>query len=290
MARLPAVDTLQPQLPFIGNAVPAGEHTGVDPTGRITLRRLLGVISSEIEIIEEPTIKDFEGAEPTKIEQLLYVYPLDRRYRDTKQPVVIISNNGLQPTSDSRIGVLFPVEEFSTVARNARDLARHTFNKTRNANKTLPDREERDEISRRSVIHALTGKVVSMQNLLCDYDDENKIYKSLFKDLKTDWIAHQKSSTLDVRREFVDQKIHANAELAAMSINLGNLAVDGIHNAIRKNLYGGNKSSSEQAHIWQRYIAVNGRHNNAKAAKLQLSIEQTNKIAEIYKFNEAKTG
>jgi hypothetical protein len=268
-AKVHMVET-QLVLPTTTEVIQVGQYEGVSDEDRITLSRLIRLASQDAAVHPEPQEADFEQATPHAIEHGLYIPYSDPRYHSAEQLVRLgVDTMGTQ-TPQHR-GVVFPSSEFYVVARNARDLARHTEAKTRNANKNNPDRDEVRQKVGRSVGHTLSGKIESIVGLSSHIKEEVKVMRSLYRDLRSPWQAHYKVKNLEKKRVFADERIHETAEVSTINLNLGSSAVKGLHGAIKKNLYGENRTHAQTAHSWHSYITLVGRYMGARVHKLDLS-------------------
>jgi hypothetical protein len=257
---------------------------GINPERRMTFNRLLRLTGEITDLGEEPTTDDYVHAEPPSIETGLYIGPRDPRFASGEQ-LVRVGVPAHPVTATTRdFGVVFPSDEFSVVARSPRDFARHTEARTRNANLVNDNRDEVDEKVRRSVIHALDSKVKSISKLSIDLGTERTALLSLYRDLNYSWQAHHKVRNLAKLRIFADEKIHETAELATINLEMDTVAIKGLHRAIKKNLYGGNRSHARTAFNWQRYIKMVGTHTKAKLEKADISQRMCEKELDRYKY------
>jgi hypothetical protein len=167
--------------------------------------------------------------------------------------------------------VVFPSDEYPIVARNARDLARSTEARTQAANESEPNRDQVRQKVGRSVAHTLNAKISSIATLNAQLTEDRETMRSLYKDLRSSWIAHYKVKNLDKKRAFADEQIHEAAEVSSLHLNLGTTSVQGLHRAIRKNLYGGNRTHGQIAEKWRSYINMVGSYMGARIYKLDLS-------------------
>lgn len=257
-------------LPTFEEVVQAGQYDEVSGEDRITLNRLINLAGQDVNVTPEPEIRDFENAAPVAIERGLYIPYKDPRYQRAQQMVRLGVDATTSPTLHN-VGVVFPSSEFHIVARNARDLARFTEARTRNANKDNPDRDEIRQKVGRSAGHALFEKITDIFGLNSQIKDELTVMRSLYRDLNSSWQAHYKSKNLEKKRAFADERIHETSETSTINLNLGSTAIKGLHRAIKKNLYGGNRTHAETAFNWQSYIKLVGRYMGARVHKLELS-------------------
>ena len=250
--------------------VQAGHYSEASDEDRITLGRLISLAGQDLVILPEPETADFKHADPSDIENGLYI-PYGHPIYASAQQLVRVGINPASRPSLENTGVVFPSSEFQTVARNPRDFARHIEAQTRNANESNPDRDEVNRKVGRSVGHALSTKITSISALDAQIKQDMVTMRSLYRDLNSSWIAHYKVKNLEPKRALADDKIHEVAEISTINLNLGTVAIQGLHLAIKKNLYGGNRTHAEVAYNWQKYIKLVGRHMGAKVHKLEVS-------------------
>lgn len=282
MAKAPTPEQIE--LPFMTEVVTAPEAGLVDWSRKITLRKLVWALSGEENIAADYASEpDLSLATPVSIESGLYIKAGDPRFADAEGIVTISSRHATeaakQALKDERAGkqpkvppintgIIFPSDEFSVLGYYPKALARHQRTKTRRANRTNPDRDEAKEKVGRSAGHTLEGYIKGMNTLEGTLLDERAVLMSLYRDLTTPiWQARFKARNLDRRRKQADETIHNTAETASINLNLGTTAVEGLHRAIRANLY--RRGTQDQlAENWLSYIVMTGRYAAARIDRL----------------------
>ena len=253
----------------------------VDAEQRITLGRLAnfygqrlgpadGIIYSQDTLLEVQE-KDFVQAKPSAINRGLYIPRSDRRFSDPKTEQLV----RVTPKDDrQQDGVVFPVQEFHLVARNAKDLVKHVMAKTRKANGGNPDRIEVDGTVGRSAGHAMESKIQGL-NVLENQLIENRsrLLIPLYRETYSSWQSHFKAKNLDKKRLQFDEQLHDTIETANINLNLGSTAVKAVHRAATANMHR-RGSSSELNHHWQKYIKMVGEYVSARRAKVVISRTQ----------------
>lgn len=268
----------------------------IDGDQRITLGRLatfygqrLGPadgIEQNQDILLEVQEKDFTRAQPSAIAEGLYIKRADPRFSDPKTEQLV----RVTPKNNPRqAGVVFPVDEFRFVARNAKDFAKHVMAQTRNANSANPDRIVVDGTVGRSAGHALESKVKAMnvlENQLLD--NRAKLLVPLYREAKSDWQAHFKAKNLDKKRKQFDEQLHYVIETATINTNLGATAIKAVHRAAAANMYRRGSSKEINFH-WQRYVRLVGKYVNARLIKVGISREECQQELKHYQpFLDAK--
>ncbi len=269
-------------LPSLVEVIDVNGLYGLEPDSRITLGRLARLAGEGAEIQPEPTVSEYESAEPETINRGLYIPYNDSRYTAAQQLVRLGVDPTARPFVQQNVGVVFPASEFHVVARNARDLANHTAAVTRRANESVEDRDEVHAKVGRSIAHALTSKIDSLDDLDNRLKTERATLRSLHKDAGSAWQAHYKVKNLEPKRKFADERIHEATEVAAINLNHGTITVKGIHRVIKKRLYGSNQSQAEIGHNWQRYIRMVGVYTGARIHKISLSKDMCE--SELYRY------
>jgi hypothetical protein len=267
------IDRNQLVIPARAELVAENEHPGIENEQRISLARLIGAVGTTITFGAEPTVQDYAHAEAGFINRGLYIHRSDDRFA-TAQHMVTLGvgpNNAAKTVAD--FGVVFPSNEFPIVARNSRDLARHTVNTTRRARLDRLDRDETTAAAMRSAGHALIAKMDSQRklsaHLAADLADLRILYKDLVSPVLT---TRYYAKNLDKKRVIADERIHETAEVAMINIpDINSAAVTGLHKTLRKKLYGGNYSSTEITYNWMRILAMTGTYIGARIHKIDLS-------------------
>ena len=274
--KTPAANPNQMVLGCSDELVQEGNFNPSDPEKRIALASVLKILGQNLKFGKEPSVAEYLQAEPTLLETGLFIHPTDPRYRQAQHMVTF-----------SSYGVVFPPTEFRTIARSPRDLARHTVNVTVLKNLAEPDKED---TGRRSAGHALIAKMDSQKRLGATYNSERGAYRDVYLDLFQPVRTRYKAKNIEKRRALVDEKIHETAEVASLTFNLDTVVLSGIHRAIKKNLYSGNKSSSELAAQWIKYIKLLDKYSMAKLEKLRTSYAMSREELKIYQpFLDAKS-
>lgn len=258
----------------------------IDLGRKLTLRRLTALYAGDLALpAEEITEVAAVNATPATLEDGLYIARDDARFKTAESLVFVDSKYATEeakaasrtgePTKVPPIdtGVVFPAYEFKLVGHHPRALGKHTRNRARNANAGNPDRDEADEVVGRSGGHALERYLGGMETVQERLVSERQVLRSLLKDLISPaWQAHYKGRNLEKRREETDDKIHEAAEIATVNLNLGNTAINGLHAAIRYNLYG-QAPEDQQTNWWKRYIIFVGRYTSARIDRLTSASE-----------------
>lgn len=259
-------------IPCHAELVPEGDYPGLDPETRISLNRLLSLVGKTVTFGKEPSTEDYFHAETGYINHGLFIHPTDKRYANAQHIVTLgvqTPNKGVR-TKD--YGVIFPSTEFQIVARNSRDLGRHTVNATHKANLGLADRDQARQKDMRSAGHVLISKMDAQKRLegrlVSDLTDLRIVHGDLIKPpLSTRYYARN----LEKKRALADEKIHETVEVATIHHDINSSAVTGLHRAVRKKLYSGNYSQAERTFNWMRYLTVTGIYTAAKLEKLGMS-------------------
>lgn len=246
-------------MPYAAEVVSTPVHIEIDWERRTNFNRLLERTCAGLGYI--PLTRDVGAgiAEPKVIGQGLYIDVSDRRYRNAEQLYE---------------GVVFPSREFKFIARNPRDLAKHTKSGTREANKTLSDRDEAYQKVGRSAGHVLETQITRLTRYAATMSEKRLRLLSLVRDIDPPLgVVHYKAKNLEIVRNEVDEAIHETAEVATINLNFDTTAVRGLHKVIRYNLYGSSDQERRMAY-WRRYIVMTGKHTRAK-----LNAATTSKIA-----------
>ncbi len=275
MKRQPGVHPNQLAMPsYAAELVPAGTYPDVSADARITLPSLIDRITPTIRFGREPSIDDFQHARPVYLEERLYIPPKTVQYDEAYHVVRLgvgrpPAGNKIPPKA--QLGVAFQPAEYTIVARNAPDFARHTVNKTQDARWGDTDREEARRSAMRSAGHALTSKISAQDSLAKRLTDENESFRHLRVHLRSPRQVRIRAEKLEQERALADERIHSTVEVAAMLYELKNTAVAGLHRAIRKRVYHGNYSHAERSAFFIEYLDMVGVHANAKLYKIALS-------------------
>lgn len=265
----------------------------IGPDTRITLGRLAVSLGQELapqpreDKSDKPLQvyrKDLYIAQPQSIKTGLYIPPSDPRYR-TADLLVTVGNEPceleLPGVVDRRVGVVFPREEFSVVARNARDLTKHVKAKTLRANQNNGDRDEVEAKTYRSAAHAMDQKIQSLSGLENKLIEERSLFGRIYREARSTWRSHYKTKNLDKDRRLADELIHETAETASINLNLGTTSINALHRAITSNLYR-RGSAREINSMWQNYSSLAGRYVNARRGKVIQSRNACLKQLNIY--------
>jgi hypothetical protein len=252
-------------LPRHAQVVQAASYKGVAGEDRITLGRL-------IKLAGEGIYEPWQHEEPaiSFINQGLYIHPQDPRF--ARAQLLVRSGVDLQSNDPKNFGVVFPPEEFRTVARSPRDLVRHMQAVTRRANETNEDPDDVAERTGRSAGHVLTEKMAAMAALSGTLEGRQAFLRKMYKELRSPWIAHYMSKNLERHRGSVDEMIHDTADLATVNLNLCSEALKRMHVGVKKKLYGGNRTHDEISKEWQAYITLVGRHIGMRLLKVDASV------------------
>jgi len=253
-----------------------------DPESRISLAGLSTVISRETTFGKEPTTEDYEQAKPEFINGGLYVHPSHPKYFQVQHLITVGVGRSNQAQTSADFGVVFPSQEFPIVARNPRDFAHHTVNKTGKAHLYDVDRDEAHKTKMRSGGHALISKMDSQKRLARDYLADLADFRALYGDLMKPIAARYKVKNIEPKRALADERIHDAVEVAAIHLELKNAAVNGLHRVIRKKLYSGNYSEAERRANWKQYLTIPGLHTRAKLHKLGVSYNMCQEELKFY--------
>lgn len=273
-------------------------QVGLDPDQRQNLPMLVGRLG--IAMAEEPrertvddrplqvAFKDIQNSWATHLKTGLVIEPTDKRFEDAEQLIVVgrqQPNLALPGVVPARTGVVFPVDEFDKVARNAHDLVKHVRANTRRAGQENPqvDRDELSARAHRSAAHMLRAKHEGMQKLDSELIEQRLLMARMYRDSKHVWRTAYLAKNLNRDRKAADELIHRTAETATVNLELDGREVRGIHRAIVSELYR-RGSSSQLALNWQRTAIWVGRHLNAKRGKIQQSMRECE--IEFAKFSE----
>lgn len=260
--------------------MPQENAGGFSPESRVSLVGLIRHISPSVEFGKEPTYDDYMKAEVKNIEAGLYILKSAIYQRQSlRYPHVLFLGTPSTPkaidveSDKARVnyGVAFQPVEFKVVARNARDLGRHTKVSNREANWGNADREDDEAKSMRAAGHVLQGKIDAMDGLTTRLNEDNKSLLQLYRHLKAPQIYRIRTRILEPERAKRVEKVHETAELAAMTLQLDNRVIAGIHKAIKRKIYNGNYSSSERTANLINYFVMVGAHNTAKMSKISIS-------------------
>jgi hypothetical protein len=274
--------------PYEDQLVHLEQQPDLEASRRISLPNLTAIVGATLHFGREPNVKDYLLADADYINSGLYVargtYEFDKAHHVVRLGVYGGRRDGAQP-----LGVVFPPYEFKVVARNARDLGRHTVNRTRDSRWSSPDRDESREASMRSAGHALMGKIESQRSLSASLDEERLVMRALFAHLMNPSKQRIRASRLKGHLALLDEKIHEDAEMASIIHQLKSFQVVGMHKAIRRNIYTGNLSSAQRSYNLARYILVVGRHSKKKIEKLKIAQAQCQEqLPEYQSYLDAK--
>lgn len=241
-------ETEQLRLPYADDIVATPHKVEIDWDRRTTFNRLLIATCAEIGAVTCTRDVSAGIAEPPIIERGLYIDRADTRTATAEQLYD---------------GVVFPSDEFTVISRSPRDLTKHVRSRTREANKTLFDRDEADQKVGRSAAHALETQSTKLSRYIATMADKRLKLLSLLKDIDPPHgVVHFKAKNLERVRKNTDEAIHETAEVASINLNFDTTAIKGLHNVIRYNLYGTNQARRMQ--YWRRYVVMTGRHTKAK--------------------------
>lgn len=262
-------------LPRHAQVVQAAGYEGLEPEGRVTLGRLISLAGDGIDepwLHEEPSIPLIKAG--------LYIPPQDRRFR--RAELLVRVGVDFESSAPGNVGVVFPPEEFKTVARSPRDLVRHMQAVTRRANETNEDRDDVSERTGRSAGHVLTQKIAAMTALSGTLEGHREFLRKMHKELDSSWIAHYMSKNLEKHRVRIDEMIHDTADVATVNLNYGSDGIARLHNGIKKKLYGGNRTHAEISEQWQAYIQLVGRYIGMRLIKIGASVQFCEKELSAY--------
>ena len=290
MSKTIEIDQNQLVIPARAELVAENEHPGIAEAQRVSFIKLIGSVGTTIAFGTEPTIEAYQHAEPGFINKGLYIHPRDPQFATAQHMVTLGVRDNRGGGSVASYGVVFPSNEFSIVARNSRDLARHTVNTTRKARLGSPDREETTDAAMRSAGHTLISKMDSQMKLRAHLVDDVTDLRVIYKDIISPRATRYYAKNLDKKRVVADERIHETAEVAMINLpDISNAAVTGLHKTLRKHLYDGNYSANERAYNWMRYLAMTGIYIGARIHKLELSHSAcANELAMYKPYLDAK--
>jgi hypothetical protein len=259
--------------------VPPQDFPNLNPSSTISVVGLIKRTSPKLKFGAEPSLHDFRHAAVTYLENGLYI-PTDdaSRYGKHVEHVIEVGakRKTAQPKEDrvkSQFGVAFQPVEFNIVAHSPGHLGAQTVVKTLQAHSGEGNREASRDGAKRSGGHAaLETKIDAMSALRTELSDNNEVLYRLVGHL-----LHPHKVRLTYRHSRHDlalgvEKIHNTAELASIYLELDNIAIVGLHRAIKKHIWSGNYSNSERGAFLVEYLKMVGVHNKAKNHKISLSI------------------
>jgi hypothetical protein len=252
-------------LPRHSEVVQAARYPGIGDEDKITLNRLIHIAGQDV--LEGLSIDDLSAA-IAAIKDGLYIHPSDERYYSAQQLVKLGIRQGVE-----KVGVVFPANEFSIVARSAHDLAIHMQARTRKANETNEDPEDVAERTGRAGGHVLVDKIGAMAALGVTLESDQTFLRKMRPEVGRTWIAPYKVKNLEKHRVRTDEMIHDTADVAAINTNPGSAEVKAMHNEIKRRLYGGNQSHVEIAQTWHAYITLVGKYIGMRLNKIAISVQ-----------------
>lgn len=261
---------------------PASEVPGIIPEKRVTLLRLASLHGLKLGPKDAVTInydslldiaeQDFNMANAISINTGLYIYPGDERYRSpaTEQLVRIRKDNEWNSPA-----VVFPTEQFRTVARSPQDLAKHAMAVTREANKDNSDPIDVEGKVGRSAGHALLGKINGLEKLEATLAaTRNDLLLPLNREVNNNtsrpWQAHYLPKNIDKKRKQFDEELHHTLDTAAINLNIGTTALQAAHRALVSNLYR-RGSRNELSSQWLNYLTLSRDYVKARRSKIATS-------------------
>jgi hypothetical protein len=176
------------------------------------------------------------------------------------------------------LGVAFQPIEFKVVARSAQDLGRQVAVKTRDARWGDSDREAATAASKRSAGHALANKIVAMNVLSTQLEDDSEIFRHLISHIKRPDKLRVRTKRLEGERALATERIHDTVEVASIFHGLNNTRLVGQHRAVKRRIYNGNYSHAERAAYLIGYLKMVGVHNLAKLHKIGLSRHRSQQV------------
>lgn len=268
----------------------------IDATKKITLAKLafklgehIGPSESAIndDSLLDVTSQDIERAAPRVIEAGLYIPHTDPRWRNwsTEQLVTL--------TPRTR-GVVFPSDQFKTVARSPADMAKHIMSTTRNASKDDSDPEATEAKIGRSAAHGLSSKIDSLTKLDAELQDERNnlikpVYLEAIRNQNRNWSAHYKPKNLDKLRADFDDKLHDTINTAVINMDISVYATKALHRAVTSNLYR-RGSSNDIANAWVQYSLLSGTYMLERRNKVAISIKKcATELKNFQPFLDQKT-
>lgn len=252
---------------------------GIDPEQKVNMTTLTGRMGENFgpvptDIRRDPLLdvypQNFQVAHVNAIESGLYVPPNDLRTRREEDLLITIGHQAcelnIKGVVPRNAGVVFPRSEYKKVARNAADFAK-SIRAGVLQNNIGPDQEEARAKASRGATEALQGMLTGMDTLEGSLLAERQLLEKVYRQNKTSWQAQYKAKNLDKLRKNADELIHEAADTAAITLNLGTVALAAMHRAITSNLYR-RGSRSELNYRWREYTAMAGRYSNARRGKV----------------------
>ncbi len=284
-------------------ATPVDELGGLDPAKRVTLARLAGLHGRYISPLDDVSEthdaplellpEDFANGSVENIQNGLIIYSWDDRLRHPGlEQFIRIHGRG----NWGMPGVVFPSNEFKTVARSPRDLAAHTMAQTREANKdnTAESDEEIEAKVGRSAGHAILGKMTEMKKL----DDAMELKRATLlmplmreahSNLTRHWQAHYLPKNIDALRKQYDEELHDTIETAAINADVSRAVLNATHRAVTSNLYR-RGSSRELAQNWVAYLRMSREYIQARRREIAASGKLCTQELQLYQqFLDAPT-
>lgn len=262
-----------------------------DPEVRLTFPRFFTEISRNF----PETYSDddaYDAAKPASIESGLLIPRYDPRRR--QNPTNLIVTDGGFDTKPRghmfapSVGVVFDSEIFKIVARSPGDLAKASKAETLKkitkeriqedsrslSTEEMAKRKEEDEQRTiRSAVHALDSKIVAMDSLRKVLDEDRHFLLRMRRAIKPNSRIHFKAKNLSRYRKELDERIHDTTDLASKNMDWSPFLLVSIHRAIYNNIY--NQPHQRRISNIRGYIEMLGRHCRAKQEKTILSRHAT---------------
>lgn len=226
--------------------------------------------------------EDRRLATPKSIKKGLYIDPADPRYKDALSLVKIKYSPGVRMAEeiglrlpfrvnytrrDIHSGVVFPPEEFDTVAHGPSALVAFTRTRTQRAQQSNPDRVDARQAVDRSGGHVMESYIARMDTLEKKYHEDRQLMIMLYRQASgAARYAHYKTKNLDRAMKLGQEMFHETIEIASFN-NWSKLAVNGIHRSVTSSLI--RRGTSEDVRLaWRRLTTLQGLYINARHFKL----------------------
>lgn len=243
----------------------------IDYDRRITFGRLLTATAAALAVPEGyASPVDLERSRPEVLVGGLYIRRQDPRH-------------GSSHLTYSE--VVFPSQEFDTVARSPHDMGEQVYGLNHKRNKSTTDRDERHATAMRAAGHVLDERLTKLNGFRARLImREHTLSRLMSEVVQTEhpWIAHWKAGNLEAARAMADQAIHETAEVATVNLGWNHAAVEGMHRAITTVLYRPDQNLGLMRAGWRAYLKMVLDHTAAKAQLVSRSYQGCMKELETY--------
>lgn len=223
---------------------PSFEDLGILPNQIISMSRLLKAVSHAMDVpASYATEAEFSQSTPGAMRANLHISREDPRAHTAENLFM---------------GVIHPTEEFTSISRSPREIARQVKGRTRksfNLEEVVIDgvlhekatdkagiEVDRDEISarvRRSGGHALEGFIEKLTTQKQKLAEQEVDLIALESELASPGRAHYKAVNLDRLRRSGERAVRESIEIASINAEgWSSLTVDGLHKAAMYKIYG----------------------------------------------------